>query len=128
VLDPALIQGDPVLAERLAANLVDNALRYNAPAGDVWITTRTEAGRSELTVANTGPVLSERDAERIFRPFERLDGRTAHDGFGLGLAIVSSIAAVHGGAVDALPRAGGGLSVTVSFSAADAGGRPRRPR
>src|SRR6185437_4661279 len=54
VLDPALIQGDPVLAERLAANLVDNVVRYNAPAGDVWITTRTEAGRSELTVANTG--------------------------------------------------------------------------
>ncbi len=43
-LDPAVISGDPVLAEHLIANLVDNAVRYNAPAGDIWISTRTAAG------------------------------------------------------------------------------------
>jgi signal transduction histidine kinase len=36
-LEPAVISGDPVLAERLIANLVDNAVRYNVPAGDIWI-------------------------------------------------------------------------------------------
>ena len=40
-LEPAVISGDPVLAERLIANLVDNAVRYNAAAGDIWISTRT---------------------------------------------------------------------------------------
>ena len=103
-LEPAVISGDPVLAERLVANLVDNAVRYNVAAGDIWISTRTVAGSSQLTVANTGPVISPADADRIFQPFQRLSDRTSHDGFGLGLAIVASIAAIHGGTVTARPR------------------------
>jgi signal transduction histidine kinase len=114
-LEPAVISGDPVLAEHLVANLVDNAVRYNTAAGDIWISTRTTAGSSQLTVANTGPVISPEDADRIFRPFERLNDRTSHDGFGLGLAIVASIAAIHGGTATAHPRNDGGLSVTVTI-------------
>ena len=117
-LEPAVISGDPVLAERLIANLADNAVRYNLPAGDIWISTRTVAGSSELTVANTGPVISPADAGRIFQPFERLTDRTSHDGSGLGLAIVASIAAIHGGSVTARPRADGGLAVTVTIPSA----------
>jgi signal transduction histidine kinase len=89
-LEPAVISGDPVLAERLIANLVENAVRYNAGAGDIWISTRTTAGSSQLTVANTGPVISPVDAGRIFQPFQRLSDRTSHEGSGLGLAIVAS--------------------------------------
>jgi signal transduction histidine kinase len=117
-LESALISGDPVLAGRLVANLVDNALRYNVPDGEVWVSTREVAGSSELTVANTGPVVDPDDVGRIFRPFERLSDRTSRDGFGLGLAIVASIAAIHGGAAIALPRDDGGLSVTVTIPAA----------
>jgi signal transduction histidine kinase len=119
-LEPAVISGDPVLAERLIANLVDNAVRYNAAAGDIWISTGTMAGSSQLTVANTGPVISPADAGRIFQPFERLSDRTSHDGFGLGLAIVASIAAIHGGTATARPRNDGGLSVTVTIPSAGA--------
>ena len=125
VLEPAVIRGDPVLSMRLIANLVDNAARYNVPGGDIWISTGSTADGSRLTVANTGPVISELDAARIFEPFERLSDRTSHDGFGLGLAIVASIAKVHGGTAAALPHAGGGLSVTVTIpatAAADASG------
>ena len=114
-LEPAVISGDPVLAERLIANLVDNAIRYNIAAGDIWVSTCTMAGSSQLTVANTGPVVSPVEAGRIFQPFERLSDRTSHDGFGLGLAIVASIAAIHDGSVTALPRNDGGLSVTVTI-------------
>ena len=65
----------------------------------------TVAGGCELTVANTGPVVDPADVGRIFQPFERLSDRTSHDGFGLGLAIVASIAAIHGGTAIALsPR------------------------
>jgi signal transduction histidine kinase len=117
-LEPAVISGDPVLAERLVANLVDNASRYNIPAGDIWVSTHTAAGSSQLTVANTGPVISAADAERIFQPFERLCGRTSYDGFGLGLAIVASIAAVHGGTANARPRDDGGLTITVTIPSA----------
>jgi signal transduction histidine kinase len=119
-LEPAVISGDPVLAERLIANLVDNAVRYNVAAGDIWVSTRTTAGRSELTVANTGPVINPADTGRIFQPFQRLSDRTSHDGSGLGLAIVASIAAIHGGTVTASPRHDGGLSVTVTIPSADA--------
>jgi signal transduction histidine kinase len=119
-LEPAVIWGDPVLTERLIANLVDNAVRYNTAAGDIWISTGTMAGSSQLTVANTGPVISPADAGRIFQPFQRLSDRTSQDGFGLGLAIVSSIAAIHGGTATARPRDDGGLSVTVTISSADA--------
>ena len=119
-LEPAVISGDLVLAERLIANLVNNAIRYNDAAGDVWISTRTTAGSSQLTVANTGPVISPADAGRIFQPFQRLSDRTSHDGFGLGLAIVASIAAIHGGTVTACPRDDGGLSVTVAIPSSGA--------
>ena len=117
-LEPALISGDPVLAERLIANLVENAARYNHPAGDIWVGTGTIAGSSQLTVANTGPFISPADVDRIFQPFQRLSDRTSHDGSGLGLAIVASIAEIHGGTAAARPRDDGGLSVTVTIPAA----------
>jgi signal transduction histidine kinase len=122
-LEPAVISGDPVLTERLIANLLDNAVRYNLPGGDIWISTRIVAGSSQLTVANTGPVIKLADADRILQPFQRLSDRTSHDGFGLGLAIVASIAAIHGGTVIARPRNGGGLRVTVTIPSADAAPR-----
>ena len=117
-LEPALISGDPVLAERLIANLVENAARYNRPAGEIWVGTGTMAGCSRLTVANTGPLISPADVDRIFQPFQRLTDRTSHDGSGLGLAIVASIAEIHGGTAAARPRDDGGLSVTVTIPSA----------
>jgi signal transduction histidine kinase len=117
-LEAAVISGDPVLAEHLVANLVDNAVRHNDVAGDIWISTRTVAGSSHLTVANTGPLISPADADRIFQPFQRLGDRTSHDGFGLGLTLVASIAAVHGGTAAADPRNDGGLSVIVTIPSA----------
>ena len=61
VLSPALApapgSGDPRLAERLIANLVDNALRHNAPGGYVEVVTGTRSSRAVLSVINTGPVV-----------------------------------------------------------------------
>jgi signal transduction histidine kinase len=114
-LAPAVVSGDQVLLERLVANLVDNAERYNTASGDIWVTTGTAAGESRLTVENTGPLIGPADAERIFQPFQRLNDRASHEGFGLGLTIVTSIAEVHNGTAAASPRQGGGLSVTVAI-------------
>jgi signal transduction histidine kinase len=122
-LEPAVMSGDPVLAEHLIANLLDNATRYNLPGGTIWIRTETEAGAALLTVANTGPTVDPVEAERIFQPFERIDHGASREGFGLGLAIVASIAAVHGGTAAAQPRAGGGLSVVVAIPSSDARSR-----
>jgi signal transduction histidine kinase len=115
-LAAAPTSGDPILLERLAINLVDNAARYNLPGGgDVWVTTATAGDRAELTVANTGPVIAAEAVDGLFEPFRRLHDRTGDGGFGLGLAIVASIAAAHGGRAEARPRPGGGLSVRVDL-------------
>jgi signal transduction histidine kinase len=117
-LEPAVVSGDPVLAEHLIANLIDNAVRYNTAGGDIWISTRTIAGSSHITVVNTGSLLSPAEVDRIFEPFQRLGDRTSHDGFGLGLTIVASIAAVHGGTAAARPRTDGGLSIIITIPSA----------
>jgi signal transduction histidine kinase len=114
-LAPAPTTGDPILLERLAANLVDNAVRYNVPGGAVWVSTATSAVQAVLTVENTGPVVAGPAVSRLFEPFQRLHERTGDTGFGLGLAIVASIAAAHGGHAIAGARPGGGLVVTVSL-------------
>jgi signal transduction histidine kinase len=107
-----------VLAERLLANLIDNATRYNTAGGEIWISTSASVGVSRLTVANTGPTIDPADAERIFQPFERLGHRATRDGFGLGLTIVASIVGVHGGTVTAHSRNDGGLSIIVTIPSA----------
>ena len=117
-IEPAEGAGDPGLAERLVANLVDNAIRYNTAGGRVEIGTGTRAGRPYLTVANTGPVIPPDQLGRLFRPFQRMDpARRAPGGLGLGLAIVSAIAAAHGADLRAVTRAGGGLTIEVVFPA-----------
>ena len=112
-LDEAPVTGDRVLLERLVANLLDNAERYNIAGGTVTISTSTDDGASLVRVANTGPVVPPEQVDRLFLPFARLDDRTRHDGFGLGLALVSSIAAVHGGTVQATAPPTGGLDISV---------------
>ncbi|WP_225849997.1 HAMP domain-containing sensor histidine kinase [Streptomyces sp. HPF1205] len=122
----AVASGHRALAERLVANLLDNAIRYNVPGGHVEVTTATTAGRAVLTVANTGPIVPEDAVERILLPFQRLDpARPARgprtnpsQGLGLGLSIVAAIATAHDAPLTAAARPGGGLVVTVAFPSA----------
>ena len=112
-LDHAPVSGDGVLLERLIANLLDNAEQYNRPGGTVSISTATDDGQSLVRVVNTGCVVPPDQVERLFLPFTRLDDRTRHDGFGLGLALVSSITTLHGGILDAAAIPTGGLDITI---------------
>ena len=112
-LNEAPVTGDAVLLERLIANLLDNAERYNVDGGTVSIATSTDNGASIMRVINTGEVVPADQLDRLFLPFTRLDDRTRHRGFGLGLALVSSIAAVHGGTIQTAAIATGGLDISV---------------
>ena len=113
-LRAAQVAGDPVLLESLVINLIENGLRYNRAGGQLQVTTRRD-GEVELVVSNTGPVLDPDGVDRLFDPFARPDRSRAigDGGFGLGLSIVRAVAAAHGGGVAAVPREGGGLTVTV---------------
>ncbi|MFE7592510.1 sensor histidine kinase [Kitasatospora sp. NPDC057512] len=115
-LDPAMAAGNGVLLERLALNLLQNAVRYNTPGGWVELATTAVPGGGELVVSNTGPVVPGYELEHIFEPFRRIKGadRTRSDkGVGLGLSIVRSVVRAHGGTIEATPRAGGGLTMRV---------------
>ncbi len=114
-LAPAVVQGSGVLLERIALNLVQNAVRYNVPDGWVEVRTDDENGSAVLTVANTGPVVPAYELDNIFEPFRRLrTERTNSDkGVGLGLSIVRSVTRAHGGSITAVPREGGGLVMRV---------------
>jgi signal transduction histidine kinase len=120
-LEPAWTSGDPDLLERLAANLVSNAIHHNIGDGRIEVATRTEAGRAGLLVANTGPLVPAAELRRLFQPFRRLTSnpRTSADGvgLGLGLAIVEAVADAHGATLTVQARPGGGLEIDVSFPA-----------
>ena len=124
-LGPAPALGDRRLAERLAANLVDNAVRHTTAGGWVEVTTGMRSGRGFLSVANTGAVIAGEQVEELFQPFGRLEAtrlsRDARDGLGLGLSIVAAIAAAHDADLRARPRPGGGLEVEVHFPPAPPG-------
>ena len=118
VLKPAWTTGDPDLLERLAANLVSNAIRHNIVRGRIEVTTRTESGRARLSVANTGPLVPAAELQRLFQPFQRVNADVS-DGVGLGLAIVQAIADAHDTTVTAQALTGGGLGIDVAFPALD---------
>jgi signal transduction histidine kinase len=124
-LEPARVAGDAALIERLMANLVDNAVRYNRPGGRVEVRTAAVNGHALVAVSNTGPVIRLDETDRMFEPFQRLGGGRAAgaDGHhGLGLSIVRAIAVAHDASIDALPDPAGGLAITVRF--ARLGGAP----
>ncbi|MFF7638617.1 sensor histidine kinase [Kitasatospora sp. NPDC008050] len=116
-LHQVAVSGNGVLLERIALNLLQNAVRYNVADGWVEITTAPRPGGfGELVVSNTGPVVPGYELEHIFEPFRRVKGadRTRSDkGVGLGLSIVRSVVRAHGGSIEAAPRPGGGLTMRV---------------
>ncbi|MEU1594096.1 HAMP domain-containing sensor histidine kinase [Streptomyces sp. NPDC005708] len=115
---PAVVQGNGVLLERIALNLVQNAVRYNIPEGGwVEVTTELQHGEAVLVVSNTGPVVPAYEIDNLFEPFTRLrTERTGSDkGVGLGLSIARSVARAHGGHISAQPREGGGLVMRVTL-------------
>ncbi len=102
---------------RLMTNLVDNAFRYGEK--DVLLRV-ARAGRAvAVEVLDRGPGIPADEVERLKQPFTRLEtARSGKGGSGLGLAIVERIARMHGGALDLLPREGGGLVARVTFPVA----------
>lgn len=98
-LEPGVrVKGDELHLRRLVLNLLDNACKYNRPAGRVRCELTEEADDAVLIVANTGPGIQAELRDRIFERFFRADAsRTKSHGHGLGLALCWEIVELHGG-------------------------------
>jgi len=114
----APIEGNPILLRELISNLIDNAVRYTQPGGQVTVSVGKQDGDVILSVTDNGPGIPEAERTRVFERFYRVLG-TGQDGAGLGLAIVREIAERHGARVrlEAGPEQHG-TRVTVAFKAA----------
>jgi signal transduction histidine kinase len=118
-LQPAPVVGDPGLLDRLAGNLIENAVRYNHLHGNISVRTGGNEEHSWLVVCNTGFDVEPADVPRLFEPFRRGgQERTGGRGSGLGLSIVRAIADAHGGTVTATANPDGGLEVTLTLPSA----------
>ncbi len=115
-LDPVTALGEQPLLERLATNLVQNAVKYNVDDGWVRVTLTSPA---TLLVTNSGPRVAPEQVNGLFEPFRRASGdRLDHGGgVGLGLTIARSIVAAHGGYIAASAIPDGGLAVEVRLPA-----------
>ncbi|MGZ4682161.1 MAG: DUF4118 domain-containing protein [Acidimicrobiales bacterium] len=116
-LSPVL--ADPVLLERVVANLVSNALRYAPADQPVLIEAGRVGDRIDLRVIDRGPGVPPADRERIFEPFQRLGDRATGSGVGLGLAVARGFTAAMGGELTLDDTPGGGLTSVISLRCAD---------
>ena len=112
------VEGDALLVRQLVSNLVENAVKFNAPGGTVDIVLTAEV----LRVVNSGGTIAPEDLPHVFEPFYQADDSRSGRGFGLGLAIVKKIATLHGWRIDAASAPEQGTTFVVAFG----GAVPRR--
>ncbi len=114
---PVWIDADRALIQRALSNLVTNALAYTTAGGTVTLQARVNAKTAELSVTDTGSGIDAKHLPHIFDRFYRADAARANSSghVGLGLAIVASIARLHGGHVRANSELGSGTKITLEF-------------
>jgi signal transduction histidine kinase len=93
------VLGDRVRLEQVAANLLDNAVKYTPQGGRIAIQTQRVDARAELRVADTGPGIPPEDIPRIWDRLFRGDTSRTARGLGLGLSLVKAVVEAHGGTV-----------------------------
>ena len=115
--EDATMIGSDILIYRLVYNLVENAIKYNHPLGQVTVTAYQRNKHVYLSVEDTGSGIPKELRERVFEPFFRVDKSRSREmgGVGLGLALVREIALLHGGTVTAEPADGHGTVFTVTL-------------
>jgi len=112
------VMADPVIMERVIANVTANALRYS-PSGSPPLLTASACGdRVELRVVDHGPGVSQADRDRMFVPFQRLGDTDPATGVGLGLTVSRGLTEAMRGTLEPGETPGGGLTMTISVPAA----------
>jgi len=113
--DACVVMADRARLEQVAANLVDNAVKYTPAGGRVEIEAREEAGVARLIVRDTGAGIAPDELPRIFDRLFRGDSSRTERGLGLGLSLVRAVVEAHGGTVGVVSEPGQGATFTVSL-------------
>ena len=113
----AEIMGVEQLLKEMIYNLLDNAIKYNVPGGSVTASVRKNAGRTILSVSDTGIGIPYAHQPRVFERFYRVDKSHSKEvgGTGLGLSIVRHAAQYHGARLELKSQPGKGTTITVTF-------------
>jgi signal transduction histidine kinase len=111
----AIVWGDRVRLEQVAANLIDNAVKYTPSGGEVTVSVGSEPGGAVLRVRDTGAGIAADEVPRIWDRLFRGDASRAERGLGLGLSLVRAVVRAHGGSVDVASEPGRGSTFTVSL-------------
>jgi len=102
-IEPASLEAEVLLdltaMQQVLFNLVENALKFTDPPGDVGVRSTLEAGHWVLEIWDTGRGIPKEECDRLFNPFEQAQAKDARKGWGLGLFICRSIVAAHGGTI-----------------------------
>ena len=106
---------DPMLFARALSNLIENALRFTPAGGRIEISIESGPNESKVSVSDTGEGIPAEHIERVFDRFYRVDSSRSTKGAGLGLALVKSIAELHGGSATLRSEVGRGTTVTLNF-------------
>ncbi|WP_285621162.1 sensor histidine kinase [Actinoallomurus iriomotensis] len=122
--DDVPLRGSRTLLRRMVDNVIDNAIAHNHDGGWIRVATEADGATAHLVVDTGGPVLDARQVAELAQPFRRLGADRTGSGSGLGLSIVASIAAAHGGELDLRARPEGGLRVRISLPVHMAAGVP----
>ena len=109
------VYADPVLFGRAVSNLVDNAVRFTPDGGRIVVCLTTTPNGAEIVVQDTGCGVAAEHIPRMFDRFYRADPSRSSEGSGLGLALVKSIADLHGGAISVTSEVGRGTIVRLQF-------------
>src|SRR5262245_22134048 len=112
------VLADPGLLERALANVIDNAVRFSPPGIPPRITAGASDGFVDVRVVDQGPGVSASDAERLFKPFQRLGDASPDEGVGLGLAVAKGFVEAMGGEIDVESTPGGGLTIVTRLRTA----------
>ncbi len=113
--DDVRVEADATRFEQVAANLIDNALKYTPAGGRVDVEVRTDGDRARFTVRDTGLGIPPEERPRIWDRLFRGDASRAERGLGLGLSLVKAVVEEHGGTVDVESEPGKGSQFTVSL-------------
>jgi signal transduction histidine kinase len=110
-----VVMADRTRLEQVAANLIDNAVKYTPSGGRVDVQVRREVDAAVLSVKDTGPGIPPDELPRIFDRLFRGDTSRTERGLGLGLSLVKAIVEAHGGTVEVVSEVGRGSTFSVSL-------------